>query len=106
MKLPKQKRRYCVHCNESTIHKVSLVKSRGRSATHSLSHGGKNRALRRGRGTGFGNKGKWGSKPAISKFKRTGAKISKKVVLKFTCQKCGKSSQSSKGFRAKKTVFE
>src|SRR3989344_3395931 len=106
MKLPKQKKRYCVHCKKSTVQKVSWVKSRGRSATHSLSRGGKNRALYRGRGTGFGNKGKWGSKPAISKFKRTGAKVSKKVVLKFTCPECGKSSQLSKGFRAKKTVFE
>lgn len=106
MKLPKQKKRFCKYCKKSTEHKVSLAKSRGRSATHSLSWGGKNRALKRGRGQGFGNKGKWGSKPAISKFKRTGAKVSKKVVLKFTCQVCGKSSQSSKGFRSKKSVFE
>lgn len=106
MKLPKQKKRFCKHCKKSTLHKVSLIKARGRSATHSLSQGGKNRALRRGRGRGFGNKGKWGSKPAISKFKRTGAKVSKKIVLKFTCQECKKSSLSSKGFRAKKAVFE
>ena len=106
MKLPKQKKRYCKHCKKSTMQKVSLVKARGRSATHSMSHGGKNRAMRRGRGTGFGNLGKWGSKPAISKFKRTGAKVSKKVVLKFTCPECGKASLLSKGFRSKKTVFE
>ena len=30
----------------------------------------------------------------------------KKIVLKFTCQVCGKSSQSSEGFRSKKAVFE
>ena len=106
MKLPKQKKRYCKNCKKSTNHKVSLLKARGRSATHSLSWGGKNRALKRGRGRGYGNLGKWGSKPAISKFKRTGAKVSKKIVLKFTCPECGKSSQLSKGFRAKKTVFE
>ena len=71
-----------------------------------MSHGGKHRALGRGRGQGFGNKGKWGSKPAISKFKRTGAKVSKKIVLKYTCSHCGKSSQSLGVFRAKRTVFE
>jgi ribosomal protein L44E len=106
MKLPKTKKRYCKHCKKNTEQKVSLVKARGRSATHSMSHGGKNRATWRGRGIGFGNLGKWGSKPAISKFKRTGAKVSKKVVLKFTCKICGKSSQSAKGFRSKRTVFE
>jgi len=106
MKLPKQKKRFCKHCKKSTEHKVSLLKSRGRSATHSLSQGGKNRALKRGKGRGFGNLGKWGSKPAISKFKRTGAKVSKKVVLKFTCKQCGKSSLSSNPFRSKKAVFE
>lgn len=106
MKLPKQKKKYCKHCKKSTLQKVSLTKTKGRSATHSMSHGGKNRALLRGRGQGYGNKGKWGSKPAISKFKRTGAKVSKKVVLKFTCSICGKSSQSAKGFRSKRTVFE
>ena len=106
MKLPKQKNRYCKKCKKATLHKVSLLKSKGRSATHSMSWGGKNRALLRGRGRGAGNLGKWGSKPAISKFKRTGAKVSKKVVLKFTCQECGKASVSSKGFRSKKAVFE
>lgn len=106
MKLPKLKKRLCKNCKKSTSQKVSLVKPRGRSATHSLSHGGKNRALKRGRGTGFGNLGKWGSKPAISKFKRTGAKVSKKIVLKFTCPECGKSSLSSNSFRSKKAVFE
>ena len=106
MKLPKEKKRYCKHCKKSTKHKVGLVKAEGRSATHSLSHGGKHRAKRRGLTRGYGNKGKWGSKPAISKFKRTGAKVSKKIILKYTCQDCKKSSQSSQGFRAKRTVFE
>ncbi|MBS3134756.1 hypothetical protein J4406_00060 [Candidatus Woesearchaeota archaeon] len=106
MILPKQKNGYCRHCKKHTEQKVSLLKSRGRSATHSLSHGGKNRALKRGRGRGFGNLGKWGSKPAISKFKRTGAKVSKKIVLKFTCKICGKSMLSSHPFRSKRAVFE
>jgi len=106
MKLPKQKKRFCKHCKKNMNHKIGLVKAKGRSATHSLSHGGKHRAKGRGLTRGYGNKGKWGSKPAISKFKRTGAKISKKIVLKYTCSQCGKSSQSSNPFRAKRTVFE
>src|SRR3989344_1752151 len=104
MKLPKEKKRYCKHCKKSTKQKVSLVKSRGRSATHSLSWGSSKRIKGRGNKRGSGNHGKY-SKPAISKFKRTGAKVSKKVVLKFTCKDCGKSSQASQGFRAKRTVF-
>ena len=106
MKLSKQRKKYCKHCKKTTLHKTSLFKAKGRSATHSLSFGGKNRALKRGRGRGYGNLGKWGSKPAISKFKRTGAKVSKKIVLKFICQECGKASLSPKGFRSKKAVFE
>ena len=105
MKLPKQRKKYCNHCKKSTAHKVGLVKSRGRSATHSLSWGSSKRMRDRGNKRGFGNQGKY-SKPAISKFKRTGAKVSKKVVLKFTCAICGKSSLSPQGFRSKRTVFE
>jgi len=105
MKLPKQKKRFCKHCKKSIIHKVSLFKIKGRSATHPLSHGSNKRVKGRGTKSGFGNKGKY-SKPAISKFKRTGAKVSKKIVLKYTCQTCKKSSQSSNPFRAKRTVFE
>ena len=103
MKIPKEIKRYCKICRKTTLHKISQVKGRERG---SLKHGSIKRAKKRGLGRGFGNLGKWGSKPAISKFKRTGAKISKKIVLKFTCQVCGKSSQSSQGFRSKKAVFE
>lgn len=105
MKLPKQKKRFCKHCKKSMVHKVGLVKAKGRSATHPLSHGSTKRVRGRGMRRGYGNKGKY-SKPAISKFKRVGSKISKKVVLKYTCSQCGKSSQASNVFRAKRTVFE
>ena len=63
------------------------------------------RAKLRGQGRGAGNKGKWGSKPAISKFKRTGAKISKKTTLRFACKECKKTIQQNQGFRAKKVEF-
>ena len=105
MKLPKEKKRFCKHCKTSTQHKVSLVKAKGRSATHPLSWGSTKRVKGRGERRGFGNKGKY-SKPAISKFKRVGSKVSKKIVLKYTCHDCKKASQSSNPFRAKRVVFE
>ncbi|MBU1203664.1 MAG: 50S ribosomal protein L44e [Nanoarchaeota archaeon] len=103
MKLPKTKKKYCKYCKKHTEHKISVVKGKERGG---LKHGSIQRAKKRGLGTGFGNKGKWGSKPALSKFKMTGAKISKKTNLKFTCSKCKKSTLQKKGFRAKKTLFE
>ena len=99
MKIPKEIKRYCKICRKTTIHKISQVKGRERG---SLKHGSIQRAKKRGLGRGFGNLGKWGSKPAISKFKRTGAKISKKTNLKFTCDICKKSSLQSRGIRTKK----
>ena len=99
MKIPKQKKTYCKHCKKTTMHKVAQVKGKERS---SLKHGSIQRATKRGRGkAGFGNKGKYG-KPAISKWKRTGAKISKKTNLKFICDVCKKAIVQRKGIRAKK----
>ena len=103
MKYPKATRRYCIHCKTHTSHKVSEAKGRERG---SLKHGSIQRARKRGLGRGYGNRGKWGSKPALSKFKMTGAKTSKKTNLKFTCEKCSKTSLQSHGFRVKKLVFE
>ena len=103
MKIPKQLKRYCKHCNKTTSHKVAQVKGKDRGA---LKKGSIQRANKRGRGQGYGNKGKWGSKPAITKFKMTGAKTSKKTNLKFTCEICKKSSLQSHGIRTKKVVLE
>lgn len=103
MKLPKAKKKYCKYCKKYTEHKISVVKGKERG---SLKHGSIQRARKRGRGQGFGNKGKYGSKPAISKFKMTGAKTSKKTNLKYTCAVCKKTTMQKKGFRAKKVVFE
>ena len=77
MKHPKVKKAYCKTCKKHTEHKVAQVKAKGRSATHPLSWGS---AKRRKAKTGAGNHGKY-SKPAIAKFKRTGAKTSKKAEL-------------------------
>ncbi len=103
MKVPKLQKRYCPKCNKTTEHKVDQYKSAGKRG--SLSHGSIARARMRGQGRGAGNKGKWGSKPAISKFKRTGAKISKKTTLRYTCKICNKATQQSGGIRTKKVEF-
>lgn len=85
-------KKYCKKCKTSTEHKVSLLKQGGRSKTHPMSRGSIARSKRRGLGKGAGNKGKWGSKPPISKWKMSGVKTSKKTNLKLKCSKCGKSS--------------
>ncbi|MEK6826231.1 MAG: 50S ribosomal protein L44e [Nanoarchaeota archaeon] len=99
MKIRKKIRKYCKFCKNYTEQEVSLAKKRDRG---SLKRGSLQRGKKRGRGRNFGNKGRWGSKPAISKFKRTGAKQSKKQDLRFKCKVCGKSSGQSKSFRSKK----
>ena len=68
MKIPKQKKRYCPYCKKVTDHKVVNVSSGHKRGT--LKRGGIARAKLRGLGRGMGNLGKWGSKPAVSKFKR------------------------------------
>ncbi|MEK6974693.1 MAG: 50S ribosomal protein L44e [Nanoarchaeota archaeon] len=99
MNIPKQKNMYCPFCKKHTLHKISTVKGKERG---SLKWGSIKRAMKRGRGVGYGNLGKWGSKPAISKWKRTGAKVSKKTNLKFTCDVCKKAHIQNKGIRSKK----
>ena len=99
MKFPKTMFRFCRKCGKHTKHIVAIVKGKDRGP---LKKGSIQRAHKRGRGTGYGNLGKWGSKPAISKFKRTGAKISKKLDLRYKCTKCNKISVQKKGRRTKK----
>tara|TARA_Y100000310_G_C20610122_1_gene777565 strand:+ start:270 stop:575 length:306 start_codon:yes stop_codon:yes gene_type:complete len=101
MKRPKAKKAYCKTCKKHSEHKVAQVKAKGRSATHPLSWGS---AKRRKAKVGFGNHGKY-SKPPVAKFKRTGAKTSKKTELKLTCQECKKSSIETLK-RAKKVELE
>ena len=103
MKIPKKNSRYCKKCGKHTLHMTSIVKGKERG---SLKKGSIARAKKRGRGQGYGNKGKWGSKPAISQFKMTGAKTSKKTNLKYTCEVCKKSSLQNHGIRMKKVVLE
>lgn len=99
MKIPKKQRKYCKFCKCYTEQEVSIAKKRDRGA---LKKGSLQRGKGRGRGRGSGNLGRWGSKPAISKFKRTGSKPSKKSDLRYKCKKCGKMSVQRKGKRSKK----
>jgi len=103
MKIPKKMNRYCKHCKKHTEHSVAQAKKKERG---SLKRGSINRARKRGHGRGFGNLGRFGSRPAISKFKMSGAKSSKKVDLRYKCKECGKSSVQKKGFRTKKPEFK
>jgi len=80
---------------------LSEAKKRTRSTAHPMSRGSNSRMRARGLRRGYGNYNKY-SKPAISKFKRTGAKISKKVDLRFKCSVCNKTLVQSEGFRTKK----
>lgn len=102
MKIPKSQKRYCKYCKKHTEQTIAAAKKRNRSA---LKHGSLQRAKKRGRTTGFGNLGRY-SRPAISKFKRTGAKSSKKADLRYTCKICKKSSVQKQGIRAKKTEIK
>lgn len=98
MKIPKSLLRYCKYCRRHTEQKVSQNKKR---APSSLSRGSKYRARKRGRARGIGNLGRY-SKPAVTKFKRTGAKATKKTDLRYTCTVCNKMSSQPYGIRAKK----
>lgn len=80
---------------------LTEAKKRTRSTAHPMSRGSNSRMRARGLRRGFGNYNKY-SKPAISKFKRTGAKISKKVDLRFKCNICNKTWVQNEGFRTKK----
>jgi ribosomal protein L44E len=103
MKIPKKTKRYCPHCKTQTEQKVKLVSTGAKRGT--LTRGSINRAKLRGKGVGMGNKGKWGSKPAVSKFKRK-SKTTKKTNIMYTCSVCGKSKYQKKGIRSGKQVQE
>ncbi len=92
-------KRFCPKCNKSTEQKVDQYKSAGKRGP--LSRGSKQRTQARGKHTGFGSQGRF-SKKAISGFKRTGAKISKKTTSRYRCSVCKKATQQRRGIRAKK----
>jgi large subunit ribosomal protein L44e len=102
MKYPKHIKRHCPYCKKHTEHNVSTTKKKNPS---SLTYGSKVRARRRGRARGIGNLGRY-SKPAISKFKMTGKKSTKKTDLRYECRTCKKIHLQRQGFRTKKLEFK
>lgn len=88
MKIPKKTNRYCPYCKKKTDQKIKLVSTGAKRGT--LTRGSISRAKARGLGRGIGNKGRWGSKPAVSKFKRK-SKTTKKTNILYTCLVCKKS---------------
>jgi large subunit ribosomal protein L44e len=102
MKMPKVLKRYCPKCKKHTEHKAFISKKKAASA---LTYGSKYRARKRGRARGFGNKGRY-SKPAVTKFKMTGKKQTKKVDLRYQCNVCKKTQTTHGGLRLKKLDFE
>ena len=102
MKLPKTMKRLCPSCRKHTEHKVAQSK---KGAASSLSKGSKYRAKLRGLARGQGNLGRY-SKPAVTKFKLTGAKTTKKTDLRYECKECKKAHVQKKGIRAKKVEFK
>ncbi len=103
MKIPKQTFRYCPYCNKKTPQKIKAVGTGFQRGT--LTRGSISRAKRRGLGRGIGNKGKWGSRPPLSKHKRK-SKTTKKTNLMYTCEVCKKSKYQKKGKRTSKLLQE
>jgi large subunit ribosomal protein L44e len=102
LKLPKITRRYCPYCKRHTEHKVLQNKKRNPSP---FTYGSKVRAKRRGGSRGLGNKGRY-SKPAVTQFKMTGAKTTKKTDLRYECKECKKTHVQRTGLRAKKVELK
>ncbi len=103
MKIPKTTKRLCPYCKKKTDQKIKVVSTGAKRGA--LKRGSLIRGKLRGRGVGIGNKGKWGSKPAVSKFKRK-AKTNKKTNFMYTCSVCGKSKYQKKGHRVGKVIQE
>lgn len=104
MKIPKSKRIHCPKCKKHTEHKVTEAKKKTVGSAHPQSYGGKIRARKRGC-LSQGSKGRY-SKPALSKWKMTGKKQSKKVDLRYTCNECKKSHTAGKAWRSKRVEFK
>ena len=104
MKLPKTKRMHCPKCKKHTEHKVTEAKKRTIGTAHPQSYGSKKRAKKRGC-MSSGSKGRY-SKPALSKWKMTGKKQSKKIDLRYTCTECKKAHTAGKAWRAKRVEFK
>lgn len=104
MKLPKIRKTYCKYCKKHTEHEVIESKKKTPFTAHPQAYGSKIRARRRGR-MGAGNLGRY-SKPALSKWKMTGKKSSKKADIRYKCKVCKKAHTQKQGIRIKKVEFK
>ena len=102
MKVPKTTMRLCPYCKKHTEHKITQNKKKSPS---SLSYGSKVRARSRGAARGKGSLGRY-SKPAVTKWKLTGSKTSKKTDFRYECKECKKQHMQKSGFRAKRIEFK
>lgn len=107
MKVPKQMKRLCPKCKKHTTHKVSQAKRKGLNATHHQTRGSRKRQNLRSRGVGIGmgNRGRF-SRKAITKFKMTGKKLTKKTDFRYQCAECKYISVQAKGMRLKKVELQ
>ncbi len=96
MKIPQTMRTYCPSCRAHKEHKVERVKTSGRRSTSTLKQATRYRTEKLHKGYG-------GSPyPKIEHGSKYGAKNSQKIMLRFTCQECGKKHQNRNPQRAKK----
>jgi ribosomal protein L44E len=105
MKLPKLMKRLCKYCRKHTEQKVHNQSFKGLNKNHTQTRGSKTRMMKRGERRGTGNFGKT-SRPAIAKWKMTGAKNTKKTDLRYTCTVCKKTSVQNHGIRTKRVELK
>jgi len=103
MKIPKKTTRYCPFCKKRTEHKIDIVGTGSKRG--SLKRGSLTRAKKRNAMPGKGNKGRYGSKPAIKSWKRKTKTTTRKVLI-YTCQECKKSKHAKKSKRVSKILIE
>ena len=103
MKLPKTTKRFCPFCKKRTEQKIDLVGTGNKRGA--LKRGSLIRAKQRNAMPGKGNKGKFGSKPAIKKWKRKTKTTTRKVVI-YKCLECKKSKHAKNSRRVSKIVIE
>lgn len=103
MKIPKKIKRFCPYCKKQTEQKVIEISTGIKRGA--MAWGGTSRARKRGRGRGHGNRGRWGSKKAIGKWKRK-KKTTKKTNLLYQCSECKKKKYQKQGKRTGKLQIE
>lgn len=102
MKIPKKTNRFCPYCKKRTEQKIDLVSTGHKRGT--LKRGSLIRAKKRGAMPGKGNKGRYGSKPAIKSWKRKTKSTTRKVLI-YTCQICKKSKLAKHSRRVSKILI-